>query len=291
MAMNRRWMKHGQRYVGRLAGFSMGIGIVTGLVGCGAIQDDFKAVFIDPFTMPTPSEAAAWMFSVDPERRRLGMMLISNAPFGGEEPYLRVYREAVTDVDPMVRAAAAHGLAMHGEVEDGQRLIELLADKSQMVRWEATKGLQRIHDRNAIEPLLIVLAQDLDADTRAAAAAALGQYADSRVLDGLIDAIDDESLTVNHEAARSLRTLTGEFHRYDTLAWESWQARATTPFANGSAYIYPTYFRKRLWYEKVFPFSRRQFEQPKSPVGYAFGQEEADPARESNDSNKAAETG
>ncbi|MBL1218672.1 MAG: hypothetical protein D8M59_14405 [Planctomycetes bacterium] len=266
--MTRRWMEMVRGGGCLLAGLALGASVLVAVGGCGAVGDDFKEVFIEPFTMPTPSEAANWMFSADPEQRRLGMMLISNAPFGGEAPYLKVYREAMTDTDPMVRAAAAHGLAMHGEVEDAQRLINLLADNSQMVRWEATKGLQRIHDPQAVEALLIVLARDPDPDTRAAAAVALGQYAEPRVLEGLIVAIDDQSLTVNFEAARSLRTLTGEYYRYDTPAWETWADETAAPFAGRRVYKYPTYFRKRLWYEKVMPFAKRKFEQPDVPVGY-----------------------
>ena len=79
---------------------------IAALGGCDTVGQDFSEAL--NFNTPSPSQAAAWMFHRDAEKRRLGITLISNAPFGGEEPYMKVYREAIADADPMVRAACAH---------------------------------------------------------------------------------------------------------------------------------------------------------------------------------------
>lgn len=240
---------------------------ITTLNACSAFKESVNSTFIEPFNAPSPSEASTWMFSRDPEKRRTGISLISNAPFGGEEPYLKVYREAVTDLDPMVRAAATHGLALHGEVQDAKQLVILLSDNSRLVRLESAKGLQRIHYPDAVSTLLAVLKDDVDTDVRMAVAAALGQYQQRLVIDGLIKAIDDRSLGVNYQARKSLITLTGCTIGYDTFQWRDWYKNTDDPFANARTYKYPVFTRDLKWYEKISPFSRKNYENPNTPVG------------------------
>jgi len=237
------------------------------LTGCEAFEEDIADTFIEPFNLPSPTEASSWMFSRDPEQRRLGILLISNAPFGDEPPYMEVYRKAITDNDPMVRAAAAHGLAMHGTVEDAVLLEALLSDSFRLTRWEAARGLQRIHNPQVVESLLRTIRIDTDQDTRSAAAIALGQYKQPEVVEALIHTLDDRSLDTNFAAKRSLRILTGQDFDLDSRAWIDWYVQAVDPFAEGTSYQYPVFTRDPHWYEKAIPFYTRTYEEPGQPVG------------------------
>ncbi|MFG0329271.1 MAG: HEAT repeat domain-containing protein [Phycisphaerales bacterium] len=233
--------------------------------GCDTMSADIEEAF--KFDQPSPSEAASWMFHRDSEKRRLGISLIANAPFGGEPPYMEVYREAVIDTDPMVRAAAALALGLHGEPVDAERLVALLTDDSAIVRVEAAQSLQRLHNPVAIGPLLDRLRNDTESDVRMAAANALGQYAEPRVVEGLIAALDDESLAVNHHARRSLRFLTGKELGLEPEEWLAWYRASSDPFGERTAYTYPVYQRDLSWFEQIWPFSRPYFEDPARPVG------------------------
>ena len=233
--------------------------------GCDAIGEDVKEAFRRD--VPDPTTAAGWMFHREPEKRRLGITWISNAPFGGEDVYLDVYRQALTDVDPIVRAAASHALGLHGEPDDAPALAKLLQDSSPAARWEAAKALQRIHNEVAVGPLLNSASSDSSADVRMAAADALGQYAEPRVAEGLITAIGDNSLTVNQHARRALRILTGQDFRYDMEAWLAWYRNADEPFAGRGVYRYPVYTRRHTLIEKFNPLGRPTFEEPGIPIG------------------------
>jgi len=235
------------------------------LSGCHDMSNEIAEVL--RFNEPTPSEAAMWMFHRDAEKRRLGITLISNAEFGGESPYLKVYREAVTDLDSMVRAASVRALGMHGNGEDALLAIPLTVDDSQIVRWEAVKALQRLHHTDAVRALLVAVNTDEDADVRAAAATALGQYAQLRVAESLILSLSDQSLIVNCEAKKSLKTLTGENFGIDQDNWLEWYQDNPNVFANQQVYTYPTYQRDYTFMEKVTPFGKQSFESPGIPAG------------------------
>ena len=75
--------------------------------GCDTMSQDFNdiAASIKP---TSPSEAARDMFDqYDSDKRRTGTVLISNAPFGGTEVYVKAYRDMVNNEhDPIVKATA-----------------------------------------------------------------------------------------------------------------------------------------------------------------------------------------
>ncbi|MDH3585082.1 MAG: hypothetical protein OER86_12790, partial [Phycisphaerae bacterium] len=59
----------------------------------------------------TPAQVARDLFNMhDADRRRRAINLLSTAPFGGEPPYVKAYRELVTDPDRTVRAACLRAL-------------------------------------------------------------------------------------------------------------------------------------------------------------------------------------
>ncbi len=246
-------------------GVSLSLALGVAGVGCDNAKQDLNDIF--HLNYPTPSEAATWMFHRDPERRRLGIALISNAPFGGDESYMEVYRKAVSDTDPLVRAAAAHALGMHGFGQDAMLITPLLSEDSKIVRWESAKALQRIHNPEAVGVIITAMLGDDDPDVRMEAASSLGQYPEHRVVEALISALGDRSLSVNQLSRRSLRTLTGEDFGTQRGDWIDWFRDVENPFAGQREYLYPVYERDLDWFEKVTPWGASEFEQSAQPRG------------------------
>ncbi len=242
---------------------------LSGCEGLGGATADTNSI-LGAFSGPTPTEAAAW--AVDPydaDKRARGMLILANQPFGGERVYIDVYRLALNDEDPAVRAVAVRALALHGTTEDAERIAEHLDDGDRLLRWESARGLQRLHNTATIDPLLERLDTEKESqpEVRAAAARALGQYAEAVVLEGLISALDDRDLTVNRAAKWSLKTLTGQDFRYDVREWVAWRQAATDPFAERRDYEYPVFSRSPTWVEKIIPWMEPPNEERARPVG------------------------
>lgn len=239
------------------------------LVG-GAKRGQGESI-LDLFAPPSPAEAAAWAADpYDPDKRQRGILLLAGATFGGERVYLNLYRISLDDEDAGVRAAGARALSLHGGVDDAPALARRLReDSSFLVRREAARALQRIHDPGVVEPLLAAIdgAREEDGDVRALAAVALGQYRQFRVLQGLIGALQDRLLRVNDAAALSLRTLTGQDHGLDPGAWLAWARGATDLFANAQPYEYPVFQRDSTFVEKILPWRTPPNEIAAQPVG------------------------
>lgn len=225
---------------------------------------------------PTPAVAAAW--AADPysaDKRARGMNLLANAPFGGAEPYVALYRERLSDESPPVRSVAARALALHGQPEDVVRIIPLTKEENIAVRMDATRALQRLHNPAAVPALLDRLNPDKETEPeiRAEAASALGQYAEPKVLQALMASLADPSLVVNMNALESLRTLTGNDELgIDRKAWVDWAKKTPTPFANQRAYVYPVFWREKRWLDYL-PFTPPvPNEIASSPVGFTLDQ-------------------
>jgi hypothetical protein len=218
---------------------------------------DNESILAPIFSQPTPVDAARW--SVDPydaDKRARGTNLLANAPFGGGDPYLRMYREHLNDEGPLVRGVSARALGRHGTPEDVERLLPLTKDVDAQVRFEAVRALQRLHNPAAIDRLveLLLPANEIESAIRAEAAAALGQYAEPRVLQALITALSDDFLVVVASAHSSLVTLTGQEQLpEDRRAWVEWSRGTKTPFADQREYTFPVFFRDKRWLDFV-PF-------------------------------------
>ncbi|MCH2148242.1 MAG: HEAT repeat domain-containing protein [Phycisphaerales bacterium] len=241
----------------------------------GCVFDDFNDVG-GIFTPKTPTEAARDALDpYSPDLRREGIVLLSNATFGGAEIYLEMYRTYVADeTDPLVRAAAIAALGRHGTPEDAMRIVPWLdpeVSRSANVRWVAAKALQRLHNAQAVEPLIDAMTNSLEeGEVKAAAAIALGQYQEDRVFQALLMALDDRRLSVNLDAAQSLAMLTGESFGIDRVAWQRWYqglADKSTLFSGHRDYYYPTYARNKLWFEYIAFWLQQNHETPMQPAG------------------------
>jgi hypothetical protein len=280
------------------------LGALAPLTGCDVPESARGSKsLLALWSPPTPLEAAE--MAVDPwdaDNRARGTMLLANGYFGGEDPYHALYLERARDEDPNARAAGVRGLALHGQPEDVPLLVELLEDENTRVRLEATRALQRIYNPVAIDPLIVrtrlpVLPTpptatspgapgspgEAEAQIRAEAAIALGQYADVRVLVPLIAALDDRSLAVNRAARRSLGILTGQDRGLDRKEWLEWYSEADAPLAGRTDYEYPVFERDKFFWEHLPFVPAPPNETASTPVGFPPAIERQDlPARDSS---------
>jgi hypothetical protein len=247
------------------------IGFVALVCGCETISQDVKGL-AKSLKPVTPPEAGRMMIDqYDANKRREGTILISNAPFGGAPPYLANYRDMVDhESDPIVKAVAIRALARHGEPADALRITPHLSHENFQVRWEAAKGLQRLHNPAVAGDLIRVLLDESEqADVRIAAAIALGQYPEDRVFHGLLSALDERELAVNAAAERSLNLLTSQSFDMDSLRWLNWynSVGSSAAFSRQQEYLYPTYWRDETIWEKLAFWTSLNFEKPAPPAG------------------------
>jgi hypothetical protein len=229
------------------------------------------------FAPPTPQTAAAWATDrYDPNLRYKGTLLLATASWGGEPLYLGLYEAHSADPEPNVRVAAMRALGNHGGPEHAPILVRALTDPEPRVRIEAARSLQRVYAPDvAIDPLVLAMrgAGEDEAQVRAEAAIALGQYATNAVVQELIAALSDESLAVNHAAVTSLRILTGQDFGYDRRAWTAWVNRAgPNVFEARGTYLYPVFNRPRKIIEYLPFIPQPPNEQTALPAGTPVGQ-------------------
>ncbi|MEO0476811.1 MAG: HEAT repeat domain-containing protein, partial [Planctomycetota bacterium] len=203
----------------------LGGAFLTGCEAAGVTYDSFyEGVFGDE-PPPSPTVAVAMMLNGnDADDRREGMMWIAASPFGAEEEYLRIYRLAVDDPDPGVRAAAATAIGRHGTTADAVILATMLRDEDDLVGWQAADGLRKLHNPDVTASLIERLDPQVeeDGDTRATAALALGQYPSEIVFSRLVTALEQSDYNVVAAAQYSLTLLTGVDQGLDPQAWGQW---------------------------------------------------------------------
>lgn len=205
----------------------------------------------------------------DADRRYRGTAVLANAPFGGEEPYLRLFEDAARDEDAGVRQVGVRALGIHGQPEHVPLLIERLEDEEWLVRMEAARALQRLHGPEATLPLIGRVDRETEpqAAVRAEAALALGQFAEPRVLQALVSALGDPSLSVNHNTIMALEFLTGQSLGYEPADWLAWIESTDNPFEAGRVFTYPGFERGKIWFEYLPFLPAPPYEAESIPVG------------------------
>jgi hypothetical protein len=235
-----------------------GIALLSGISGCDSLADARGASSLFDLAAPVAPEQAAEMSinQYNADERARGTLLLANSWFGGEPVYLELYQDNIDDWDAGVRMASVRALGIHGLPEHAPLIIERLSDDDERVRLEAARALQRIHSADAVEPLLRRIVEpaimadsgdpgETEPRVRAEAANALGQYAEPRVIEGLIRSLDDRQLAVNMSSRSSLQTLTGQDFGQDRAEWLTWYEQVDDPFRGRTAYVYPVFERGR----------------------------------------------
>ncbi len=255
----------------------VGLLSAVALMGCESAGFDLKpgaTSIFQGFAPPSSADAAKWAIDpYDADKRYRGTLLLANAPFANDPLYLQLFTDNAKDKDPGVRAVAARGLGTHGGPEQVPLLVPLLKDEDPTVRTEAARALQRLHNPVAIDALLVSLDRDKEpeAGVRLEAASALGQYAENRVVEQLIEALQDDNLSVDLTVQTSLRTLTGQDFGLDIIAWRAWYAHSKDVFAARSVYVYPVFWRSKHWYEHLPLVSGPPNEPQGTPAGMVPG--------------------
>ena len=280
-------MKRGRRSLAAGIGGAMGVALagcnVSNMAAPGSKPTSVRTQdpnqqdgLLDMFAPPNPQTAAAWATDpYDPDLRYKGTLLLGTASWGGEPLYLGLYETHARDPEANVRVAAMRALGNHGGPEHAAILIEGLGDAEPRVRIEAARSLQRIYAPDtAVDPLIRALreATEEDAEVRAEAATALGQYAANRVVQELVAALSDPSLSVNHASLASLRVLTGQDFGYDRRKWQAWvDAQGERVFEARGTYLYPVFNRPRKILEYLPFIPPPPNEQTALPAGTPVG--------------------
>lgn len=249
--------------------FAAAVGLAAALSGCDTISEDFSD-FMQGMSPPSPFEAAVWAADFnDPGRQRRGVVLLSNATFGGERPYLELYTTLTEESpDPLVRAAAIRALGRWGGPNEAQVIAGQLGSEYVPVRLESAIALQRIHEPAIVDRIWRRLVDETENESvRVELAIALGQYPTDSAFQALCLALDDRSLALNLAAADSLRVMTGRDFGIDAPDWLSWYGSTRTPFVGGETFLYPTYQRPIGFWESLAFWNPTRFEEPAAPRG------------------------
>lgn len=237
--------------------------------GCDTISSDLGSLR-DSFSPPTPLEAATWAVdTTDAENQRRGVALLASAPWGGAAAYVRLYRLYVEEnSDPLVKAFALKALGRHGDASDAKLVATQLTSPFRIVRLEAARSLQRLHDpavADTIWPRLLDPVEE--ADIRLELAVALGQYPTDAVFQALVNALDQRELGVNWAALDSLETMTGQDHGLDKAEWLSWKDANPDAFTDEESYLYPVFRRELDLIDYLVFWQPVVFEEPGVPIG------------------------
>lgn len=141
--------------------------------------------------------------SADIEERRDALMRLGSFK---RPDASRVAAAGLSDLEPIVRATAAHAIRSLPPAEAAALLIPLLQDKLDFVRREAAYALGQTRSRTAVSPLTNLLTGDKDAGVRGAAAVALGEIGDESAVPSL-----SQVLTGRTEKKKKAKTAENEF--------------------------------------------------------------------------------
>ncbi|MEQ1893861.1 MAG: HEAT repeat domain-containing protein, partial [Planctomycetota bacterium] len=145
--------------------------------------------------------------------------------------------------EPVRAPAEGQGTEEHAsapEVDAAPTWEPLLADlisPTGSTRWQAVQSLGKTRDPRVV-PHLVPLLKDSDIFVRMAVARLLGQLGSHVAIPALIDALEDEEVTVRESALVSLRTLSGQSFPFDpkardgdrskrVKAWRDWWEEAS----------------------------------------------------------------
>ena len=166
--------------------------------------------------------------AIDPDRRRYGVVLLSDKSWGRKEPYTGYYAALLMrDGDELVRAAAAAALGRCGGTQYLPNLVAGLSDSSTTVRQEAAVALGRVAGPSGLAALQRAAVLDPCDDVRSACAVSLGGYPRMEAVTTLMKCLDDRAFAVRRAARATLAKLAGRDYGDDPHGWSDWLARST----------------------------------------------------------------
>lgn len=180
----------------------------------------------------TPIHAARMTTDHDsPDNRREGLYKLVDYSFAHRPPYTTQYESmAGVDPDPTVRAAALRACNISRDMHAPAVFINALADKSELVRLEAAKGLCNLPDASAPPALLRIAGNsDENRDVRIASTDALKYYRTQEVARVLATLLIDRDYAIAFQAHRSLIYMTHKDFGFDQSQWLGFFAGPETP--------------------------------------------------------------
>ena len=157
--------------------------------------------------------------STDPDLRYRALLDLDYS--GKLNQHLDLVTELVTDDrDPLVRALCASYLSKYKYTTGVPVLLKALQDQDALVRESAVKAFGLMAGKEAVKPLLGLLADDKSNQVRRAVAQVLGDMGKTDALEGLIARLDDVDSSVSYAALKALRKITGQSLGRDADAWE-----------------------------------------------------------------------
>jgi len=183
---------------------------------------------------PSTAERVAMVESDLADQRREALEKVAADPAARQlESVVKLFcLVATTDADPMVRAAAARGLA----VMEGPNVIESLAkvvtaDKDPYVRCDAVEAMGRQAKPEGAAALVTALESDTSAYVRIASAEALRRFRDKTAAEALARAVETRDIAVARKAWESLRYMTGQDLPRESQPWTEFLASGEDPSA------------------------------------------------------------
>jgi HEAT repeat protein len=140
---------------------------------------------------------------------------------GVKEALPDLRRAAQGDTSPRMRAVAVEAIGQMRDAESLELLItRLLEDRSSQVRIAAGISLARIGDAKAVLPL--VKAFERYPQDRRHFVGPMAKFHEKKIVETLIEALEDDDSRVGELAWEGLRLLTGERMKKDRSIWAEW---------------------------------------------------------------------
>ena len=159
-----------------------------------------------------------------------------------------VIRKLLENNDTRVSKAAFDALLKMGDELKPKSLRELLDPDRPALCIIAADGLRRLDDMSGLPPLLDVV-KKTSGQTKADAIAALGKFRSRKVVDTLIDALNDENLNVRTRAVSGLNTVLRALFPYKRIDLASVGYSVSAPASkrrDGAALV-------RVWWKRNRP--------------------------------------
>ncbi|HOO15852.1 MAG: HEAT repeat domain-containing protein [Phycisphaerae bacterium] len=216
--------------------------VVLLLAGCSDAKINAVVVKIfEPRRTPQQNLVTAFS-SEDPDVRRDSLGKVAKSKLHDEDWAVKGYITiALLDTEPQARCVAIRALVRTEDPRAAETLLKLLNYREHppqevrppdtLIRWDATLGLARLSERDAVPPelresveqtLIERLRMDEDAQVLTAAARGLGYYPSEDAVRALIGGLNGTNFAAVHECEESLVRLTGYTHNCDPLAWQDW---------------------------------------------------------------------
>jgi HEAT repeat protein len=165
--------------------------------------------------------------ATDADRRRFGVVLLSDHSWGRREPYTAYYARLLgSNGDEPVRAAAATALGVSGDAKYLGNLAAAMTDRSSVVRQDTAAALGRLRGDAGLAALRRAAAEDSSDDVRSAVATSLGNYRQPEAAGTLLRCMKDRAFAVRHAARAALVRLSGKDYGDDPANWTDWANRS-----------------------------------------------------------------